>query len=112
MATTKNGVVIKISAFFPFEGGLDAQIAALTRVKDTHENGQYAALLADSIITAVSIVEPTRRRFADDPAQTDIEDAIADAPQADDAPPSEGENEDEDVPDFVREESTARRRRA
>lgn len=108
---TKNGVIITLKAFFPIGGSVDEQLAALSKIKKAHEEGAYVALLLDAIIEKVAVSEPTRKRFADDDGQADIEDAVASAPQADDPdtssePPSEGEDE---PPAFVRDESRRRK---
>jgi hypothetical protein len=61
MATNQPGVAIVIKAWLPVEGDLEAQIAALSLVKQAHETGDYSALLASAKVDEVKTEQKTRR---------------------------------------------------
>ena len=68
MATNQPGIAITIKAWLPVEGPLEAQIEALTMVKQAHETGDYAPLLAAATIDEVKSEQRTRRVEKADPA--------------------------------------------
>jgi hypothetical protein len=57
----QTGIVIVIKAFLPTGKTLDEQFAALSLVKEAHENGDYSELLQAAKIAEVKTEQKTRR---------------------------------------------------
>lgn len=96
----QTGISIIIKAFLPTGKTIDEQFSALSMVKDAHEKGDYASLLAASTIEEVKTEQKTRR----------IEEAKPEdrGSKTKTAKPSEGQSdkteagEDKDVPAFLK----------
>lgn len=61
MATNQTGIAIVIKAWLPIGRSLDEQLASLQLVKDAHETGNYANLLATAEVQEVKTEQKTRR---------------------------------------------------
>lgn len=61
MATNQTGIAIVIKAFLPTGKTLDETFAALSIVKQAHETGDYAPLLAAASVEEVKTEQKTRR---------------------------------------------------
>ena len=73
MAVNQNGIAIVIKGFLPMGKVLDDQLRVLNMVKDAHETGDYAPILAAAQDVEVKAEQKTRRVEAPaaspDPAQ-------------------------------------------
>lgn len=61
MAINQTGIAIVIKAFLPTGKTLDETFAALSIVKQAHETGDYAPLLAAAKVEEVKTEQKTRR---------------------------------------------------
>lgn len=61
MAQNQTGIAIVIKAFLPTGKTLDETFAALSIVKQAHETGDYAPLLAAAKVEEVKTEQKTRR---------------------------------------------------
>lgn len=61
MATNQTGIAIVIKAFLPTGKTLDETFTALSIVKQAHETGDYAPLLAVAKVEEVKTEQKTRR---------------------------------------------------
>lgn len=102
------GIAIVVKAFLPTGKTLDEQFAALSIVKEAHETGDYAALLAAAKIDEVKTEQKTRRvENAPQVEATAADFAEVDEPAMDDA----GALADIDAPFDSETEEDARPRR-
>lgn len=82
----QTGIAITIKAWLPTGKTLDEQFEALSKVKDAHKTGDYAALLTASKIEGVQTEQKTRR----------IEDAPQTATQGQDGGQQSGDESEQE----------------
>lgn len=74
MAINQPGIAIAIKAWLPIGKTLDEQLDALTTVKNAHETGDYAELLAKATVEEVKAEQKTRRVEVEDDPQPEPDD--------------------------------------
>lgn len=85
MAHNQTGIAIVIKAFLPTGKTLDETFNALSIVKQAHETGDYAPLLAAAKVEEVK-TEQKPRRVEAAPQTEDTNDAEPEIAQSEDAP--------------------------